>query len=155
MVTLRLCHRLPPSPASQLDDVPKKTVPDVTAPFTTRRQVFEPDTEPERSYDLNKLEFDILRRGEQASWDQDFRVAAYGVFATAFAGAAALHVTVTLADIVKKGTTAIMLDLLLWVLLSVSLVIIVLTTIRLRMIKGDPVYQELIAKINRKFEAKT
>jgi hypothetical protein len=132
-----------------LDDIPKKTVPNVSAPIVIRTVTVTPTSEPELAYALNDLEFNVLLRGEQASGDQDLRAAACGVFATAFAGLIGIYFTVPMADIIKRGTTAIMLFYGLCALLLVSLVIIILTTIRLRVIRRDPVYRDLTAKIRR------
>jgi hypothetical protein len=99
---------------------------------------------------LSEPEFDILLRGEQASGEQDLRAAACGVLATAIAGLIGIHLTVTMKQITDRGTTVIMLYYGLWSVFVASIVVIALTTIRLRMIKHDPIYQKLIDKIRDK-----
>jgi hypothetical protein len=130
-----------------LSDIPKKTVPEVSAPIVRTQTVATIGTE--QGYPLSDLEFSILVRGEQASGDQGLSAAAWGVFATAVATLIAIYLTFTTDDIVRKGTTAIMLFYALVGIAVTSLAAIVLASLRLRMIRRDPVYHNLIAKIRR------
>lgn len=126
----------------------QKAVQDVPPPvvvreFTAQRQA------PEPTYPLTQIEFDILLQGEQASAEENLRAAAWGMVTTVAVGLVGVLSTVSLRQIADNGTASILLFWGLVVLGLLALIVIVLTTQRLKKIRRDPVYRDLAEKVRK------
>ena len=155
MATLLPCPRrrsFIASPSDALNDVEKKPVPDFSSPVVVGTKTVQPVAKPELLHPLSELEFNVLLEGERRPSDDNLRAVFVGVFASVALGLVAIYFTpVTWADIVKRGPTAIMLYWGVWAALGFSLVIIALTTMRIRSIKGNPLYQSVIKNIHNTY----
>lgn len=97
------------------------------------------------------MEFAVLTRGEQAPVEENFRAIALGALVTVGAGVFGLLCTVSLDQIAKNGTLSI---ILFWGLVAIgglALVVVILTSSRLKRIKRDAVYSTLKEQITKTF----